>query len=636
MKLPSFSGMDKETALNLLLAHGDKVVVGLLSLLAAGIAWGGIDAIRLKSASTQRLPKTLTDTATQAEVHINRLEKPTDEIRVKTEPLANRVQKWQAPEIAPVASVPVFDQPLFQELAKRTKPEVFPIERLTATAGLAVLAVGDRQAEQGRPAEAAARPAAEPANPAADRRGGRRGGANPADPFGGFGEPAAPPQPGGFQPQQASMPRGKIVPFVVVTGLVPLAKQQQEYARRFSQTSYRDPKRDQPIWGEYLVEKAEVKPGGGEDTWQRIDLKAVAQRARAEWAGVQQESLPAELFMPTPGGGGSGQGGSPPPASFASYCLPLPQLAREGWGPETIHPTMLELVRNTWSKPQAAEPQRAAGFDAGGEPPAEQRPDFTSNDGDGRTGGEAGPTGVATDGRGAGPDTKEPAGPPYRLFRFIDTDVQPGRSYRYRVRLAVWNPNWKLDARHVDAAETAAPEKLASQASEPSPAATVPQSGAVLVRSLSKAEMKRFKPGVVEAIVLGESVTTGNYALRSAITEVGGLVNVDARLNKPGDTRARGEDIQTDRVVVDMRGRQADRAEERASGRSPLPPEPFELLVLNPDGSFEVASVPDSQSLIEANAATLPSIESAASAAKDAAGDRPPRGDAGPGPASPF
>ena len=32
----------------------------------------------------------------------------------------------------------------------------------------------------------------------------------------------------------------------------------------------------------------------------------------------------------------------------------------------------------------------------------------------------------------------------YCLFRFIDTSVEPGELYRYRVTLRAWNPNWNL------------------------------------------------------------------------------------------------------------------------------------------------------------------------------------------------
>lgn len=606
MKLPdALSGLNKEKLLELLIRYGDKAVLAIVLLLSCGLAWGGIDALRSKSASIARQPRSIDQAATLAETHINQLKSPPQSVRGKAEPLAAKLDRWRSPKLAPATSSPLFDQPLFEELAKRTKPEVFPIEELQATAGVAVLAVADRQ---GNPAAAAA--PAGPATPAGPgRRPPKRPDANPADPFGGGGA-----QPGGGPADppgaDAERPRGRITPFVVVTGLVPYEKQVEEYRRRFAKTSYKNEKSDSPSWSEYLVERTEVKPGG-EENWQRMDLKLLAKKARDEWAGVQSEALPPEIFMPASGGGPQGGQGQSAGASFASYCLPLPKLVAESWGPETMHPTLLDVVRRAWVKRTAGVPQPPAqsGLEVP-EEPAPAQPDSMTPDGQGEGGAAGGsqrpntPAGMAGDGR------QQADGLPFRLFRFVDTTVQMGRSYRYRVRLSLRNPNFGLEARYLTDPKLAENDRLASAPSEPSAAARVPTTMGFLARTLSKADMKRFKAGMLEALVIAETAKTGNYSLRSVITEVGGLVNVDSRLNKPGETRARGEDIQTNAVVVDVHGRQQDRAEDRAGGRSPLPPELFEILVLQPDGSFAAASVADSQEVIDRNIATLPVLES--------------------------
>jgi hypothetical protein len=137
-----------------------------------------------------------------------------------------------------------------------------------------------------------------------------------------------------------------------------------------------------------------------------------------------------------------------------------------------------------------------------------------------------------------------------------------------------------------------------------------------------------MKPGWLEVLVLGPSERTGSYALRGLVTEAGGLVNVDERLNLPGsDRRTRGEEIATERVIVDTRGRQEDRTEQR----SRLPPEPFELLCLRPDGGFDVVSTADSELVIAEYRVTLPAAE--ASRRDSKAGQQ----DAAPSPfGSPF
>lgn len=627
MKMPAF---DKDKAIALLIAHGDKAVIALLALFACGLAWGGIDALRSQGAGEQRLPKSILDTATRAAGHIDREKAPPAEVRVSPESLATRTKPWESPTLEVAKTPPLFDKPLFEELAKRTKPEILPIERLEATAGIAVLAV----AAQANPQRVEPVPQ-DPQKPAGGKRpkkepaGGPRGEGIPS-PFGPgpFGEPMAPP-PGpnpGFAPAvAANLPRGKIVPYVIVTGLIPYEKQQEEYRRRFMQASYRDPKRDEPIWSDYLVERAEIRADGREN-WERIDLKAVAKKASELWAGVQSESLPGEFMLP--GAGAAGRGPTAGTVSFSGYCLPLPQMASEGWGPKSIHSWFLETLQKTWSERAApVAPQSPVAIDGPAFP--DRPPDFGVPGAPGEGGFDPG---VAPGGEGLlgqiGLDGREKRGPPYRLFRFVDTSVQIGRRYRYRVRLSVWNPNFKLPARYLTEAALATPDRLASPASEASPVVSVPQPVNVLVRSLRKADMKRFKPGMLEALVIGESGISGNYSLRSVITEAGGLANVDAKLNKPGDTRVRGEDIRTDRLIVDVRGRQQDREEERSGGRPTPPPEPLELLVLRPDGQFEVVSLADSQSTIDSNASTLPVIELAP---KPPAMERGPGGPAPPG-----
>lgn len=657
MKLPAgLAGFDKEKLLSLLLRHGDKAVLAVVAVLACGLAWGGIDALRSKSVTAARRPDAITQAAAQAENHLNQLQKPPESIRVKPEPLAKRVQPWQSPELKPATSAPLFDSPLFEELAKRTKPDVLPVEQLQATAGLAVIAVRDQPANPAAAGPAAAPPAGNDRDPAdaggtgRQRRGGRRGGRpgelNPAEPFGGPPGPPGSQQPGfgpaGFGPPPApdfKVARGRIVPFVVVTGLVPFDKQIEEYRRRFAETSYPDESRDLPFWSEYLVERMEVVEGRPEK-WQRMDLKLLEKKAREEWAGVQPEALPPEIFMPA--GGRATRGGQAQPSmpSFSSYCLPLPRLLQGSWGPETIHPEFVEAVKMAWEKrsmqgqPSSGNPQ----LDLPTDQPAVS-PDFASPDGafpDGSAGPGAGPGGAV-------PPGMEPVeGHAYRLFRFVDTSVEVGRKYRYRVRLSVWNPNWKLPAQHLQDPKVAESDRLASAPSEPSAAVRVPESRSVLARSLTKSDMKKFKAGMLEVLVLGESKATGGYALRSAITEVGGLANVDSKLNKPGDTRARGEDLQTGAVIVDARGRQQDGRDERAGAKSSLPTEPFELLVLDSSGSFAVASVADSQERIEENISTLPPIDPLATPGLPGLPGVPPPPGAGPPPrgqpgaASPF
>lgn len=534
MKRPSIS-FDKEAIGNFFLNHVEKIVVTVVGAFACTLLWGGIDALRSKTVRRDHRPDALLTRSTSTTGHIDRAQRPPDDVIVRKKELAAEIEPWLQRQVEPPTDVTLLDTPLFQELSKRTKPDVFPIEELQAVAGIAVLAVPPRQARK-------------PANAGRD--------VDP-DPRAAAAEPTAPPP---------ATVRSRIAPFVIVTGLVPAAKQFLHYRQRYDSTSFRDPKRDVPLWSDYVVERC-VGPPGGAEKWERINLQTAARRFREEWAGVQAESLPPVFLLHA----GQVRFASPRAAPDATapgagYCGPLPQLAEGTWGVESLHPQFLRELR------KMAAAQTVAAPPGGAAPAAAAAP---------------------------------PSVPDHRLFRFIDTDVESGKTYRYRVRLSVWNPNFKLSAQHLADVSLSKDPLLASAASNSTAPVTVPGSTTVLVGSGRKTDSKRLKSGLVEILVLGENPMTGNYSLRSLITEIGGMVNVDKRLNRPAETRIRGEDIFTDRLFIDMRGRQ----EDRDDGRSPkggARPEPVEMLLRRKDGSFELVTAAESQTVIDRYIGTLP------------------------------
>jgi hypothetical protein len=62
----------------------------------------------------------------------------------------------------------------------------------------------------------------------------------------------------------------------------------------------------------------------------------------------------------------------------------------------------------------------------------------------------------------------------YLLFRFFDFSVEPGRQYRYRVKLMLDNPNQGMDPRTLASPDLATPRWLEAPWSAPSPVVAVP------------------------------------------------------------------------------------------------------------------------------------------------------------------
>ena len=194
--------------------------------------------------------------------------------------------------------------------------------------------------------------------------------------------------------------------------------------------------------------------------------------------------------------------------------------------------------------------------------------------------------------------------PEYRMFRFVDTTVEPGKTYRYRVQVSVRNPNYGLPAQYLSQADLADKPILAAKKSEPSPLAHVPDKTGLLVRALRRGESRKSKTGY-EVLVLAENPETGNYWLKSLTTELGAFANFDKKLAKGPDAKT-AESVTTNSLLVDARGRAEDGDKK---GAATGPSEPLELLFLREDGSFSVASAADSQRDYERYAQTLPAAD---------------------------
>lgn len=694
--------------------HGEKVALAAVGMFALLLAWWGIDAVRTQAVRLDRKPEAVSSLAAQATTNIDGVRKvPAERLPTRT-PLPPMIDPWR-PQQVKIAAAPsagaLLNRPLVAELSKRTKPDVLPIEDLRAVAGLAVLPAAaaqgggqefaPRQPDPAPPAEQD--PRRRP--PAQGRTPRGREPAGEASPFGLEGGLAPEMTPAAAAPQQP----GKITPFVVVTGLIPVAKQQQEYERRFGSVSFRDPRRDRPQWAVYLVERARVV-AGGTPRWERLEVKDAARAdgggriGAGEMPGVpgavgqqqmEPETLPLGFFLQ-------------PEESAVSYAAPLPQRIDEPWGGAGVHPwfrpKLQEFLAAGPQKPEQAgaaaaqvtladlvadakkragkevllqkvsldsepERQRDVGlfkFGVKAEKPAAQvaigtigvtaEPVFAISEKwarqlslDGTTSEPracnlrcrvdlVGKTPVVRilelellDEQGEVSDTlEEPepqpvnagegmlpgsglpvggefgqqvAGTDNRLLRFVDTGVKPGESYRYRVKFALRNPNVGLASRHLADVSAAKGEFLVSEFSNETPPVRVPEPVTLMARTIDKETRRKMKvkSETFEIMILATSEKTGNYALRSTVTDLGGLANVSPELNKPGDVRFYGEPLTTDSVLVDTNGSQEDRADIRSAD----PPEPLELLFLREDGSFAVASAADGERQIRRYGGTL-------------------------------
>ncbi|MFM7035352.1 MAG: hypothetical protein ACKOYJ_09290 [Planctomycetia bacterium] len=580
---PSIS---KDSIVAGLLAHGEKIVVGIVLLLALWLVWIGISSIRSDVAAEAMKPDKIVSQSQEALTHIDKEPNPPKDKLIQSSDLPGTFAAWKSPGDQNPRK-PILSRPLFEDRARRTRPDVFAVEDLQAVSGIAVLA---------KPVD--------PANPGGRDQKPRFRPAQPADPLGGIG-----PNPADKLDPAERVPPGTIVPYVVVTGLIPHAKQTDEYTERFQSASFRDPNRDAPLWSDFLVERADVTNNPTEKKWERINLKTAAKSMQTEWAGTQPDVLPSEFFLsPTEQSG----------LADATYAWPMPQLAMEPWGAEAIHPWAAAEWKRRLEETQASQvaPPGMPGIPGGSQ----------MGIGPGRpTEGGAVPPGFDDPTRtGAGIDPPEQSDAEkarrleYRVFRFVDTGVTSGRQYQYRVRLSVWNPNLRVPAQHLAEPDLATAMKLPSPSSNETKTVAIPD----LTSFLARLTPKELKRDTAEVLVMWPNDKTGNYALHSVVLGTGGMISVrrpmdneggDRKPTKPGKKKEPQAESIPVGVLIDFVGKQnqppqatGDQPAVRRGGKRAPPQEPFEVLVVAEDGSMARATVVDSEEQFMRYATTLP------------------------------
>lgn len=712
---------DKEAIGQFFLNHVEKFVVGIVGVLALVLAWSGVNALRVKSVSAEKRPESVAKLTADTVRHIDAVAKPPAEAMKSAAELSRSIDPWrpQQVKVAPPPDVAMLSRPMVQQVVRRSEPKVFPIEDLRATAGWRVFR--DEQA-----ANAANPGVADPTQTVA----------NPD-----YEEPAK-----RFE---------RLAPYVVLVGLIPVAKQRAEYRRALGTDAAAvagavDPQQELPRWGDYVVERAVAANADKPESWSVI-------RTRPDQSQAGTKSLPERFLL--------GANDLASMTGESGYAAPLPQRLYEPWGLETIHPWFLE-PRHRWRlerNEQLAETQVRVG-------PADLRREFTDHAGhevelvgmkftgapqrtgspetvmipvaavdgsesfplpeasaapaadtaakpmvmkpvfvmssawlrtldlksiaacdlrvipvveggtavvqiigitplgaDGTRGDEQrDPRTLAASGLGAGVGGSEFGGSPmagggvddgaeYRLFRFLDETAEAGKSYRYRVKVELPNPNYGADPRMLANPKAAENELLAAE-STASAAVVVPGAPFVpvarvsLVERTAAVEMPGENPasaspkpsapklgkmqvevsfvGPTWRHMRGKRPDQGYDFFDSAIEHVlpvepGGSVlwkrpkkvkaKSDPNASKAEKPKTRDAswtlltDADVGRDLVDFRGRQksdtaADGGKKDKDAAAPKAAfqEPVEMAFLRPDGTLEVVTAADSQHLFDA------------------------------------
>jgi hypothetical protein len=556
--------LDKQAIQGFFVRHVEKLVLAGLLFVFLGLAYGAAT-----HPTYNRQPRELQEAAQRADQNIEQIKQPTAPSWAKVNAYPEIAQRSRnvVSETAYVWPKPM-DNLIWPPLALRPEPPLFATEDLKGTAGVGAIQMKTASGQQ---------------------QVGQR--------------------------------------WIVITGLVPAAKQVQAYTETFK--DLKRPESDTPRYIHFWVERAEMF-GDARDAnpvWTQINVLE-AKQIQNSWTTTAQEAVAAP-FIHDP------------------LVFPLGPLMSGTWDESVAHPPKIRLASATLNGTQ----QPVVTPKPGGLPDVPQQPDMPPGvvkpaadlppAAPGAVGGGAvpGPAGAgaavaAAPAAGgavapvaAAPGTEAAAGGgeghghtadvmavEYLLLRFFDFKVEPGKRYSYRVKLLLANPNYKCEVRYLTSPALAEKTFIDTEWSEPCPPVFVPRDDRLLAGPV-KAPTRAFGAEPVATVTLVKwmaehgtetsqefKIVRGQLANLSSEASAladgeggegagGGLIDDAATTKAKKKDKDSGPRInfKSDALLLDIRG-------GAKWGNQTF--EPGELLVLDWDGRLVVRSEIDDISLL--------------------------------------
>ncbi len=212
--------------------------------------------------------------------------------------------------------------------------------------------------------------------------------------------------------------------WAVITALVPYDKQAAEYSRVFSHAMSLSKEAEVPRYANVIVERAEIDRAHPDQLdWKKLPREDV-QAFEKQWEAALPDVVGKDYID-------------------KALTYPLGPLVGVGWDASVSNPK-IPLAQSVANQP--------AGAPAGGKPAAEAP--------------QAPPA--------------EPKAAEYRLLRVFDYSVEPDHKYRYRVTVALANPNYQLGPQYLEKPDLATQQYLEIGPSAPTEPVAIPRGHRVL------------------------------------------------------------------------------------------------------------------------------------------------------------
>ncbi len=344
----------------------------------------------------------------------------------------------------------------------------------------------------------------------------------------------------------------KAQPWAVVTGLVPINKERQAFAQAYAEAVEFDRNRDVvPKYLRPVLERAEVDPAKSDQKPDQLTWSPVPDPGPVATGSRRDDLVPAKYLD-------------------ASLSAPLETLAIGQWGEAVSHPK-IPLVGEEVDRPvpPVQEPDAAGGRD---QPRDAGKPDDKQ---------KAAPAEDVAD-----------SGVTYLLLRAFDYGVEPGKKYRYRVKLELQNPNSGISPQFLQDPASAAASKLTSEPTEPTPVVTIPDGHDVLAGPIDAGS--RYTEPMAKVVITSIDRKSGLKAATEIEARRGSVANTPPRevsVRHPIDKAVVKLNLgfESNFMVLDIYGG------DNLSGRRRDPPitKPGEILLLDANGNMTVRSEMD-------------------------------------------
>jgi len=311
---------------------------------------------------------------------------------------------------------------------------------------------------------------------------------------------AAPAGPTSFQGKQ----------WAVITAVIPAPQQLQAFRTTFANAP--QGKRDIPDWRSFEVERQE-----GDGPWTKLDLRKLL-AAESLYTKPDADAVDKRFV------------------AISRLCRVLPPLLQKTHDKSVVHPKIAQLSAER--EAQVPGGPKPAGLQPAMQPVINQ--------------GMGGMNPAARNDASNESDYKFE-----QMFRYFDYTVQPGKSYRYRVRLVLENPNFDLQRYQVESAEQLKGKTRATPWSEPSSLVNVPLPSSILAGAVKASKSVSQEPSA-EVVLVMWNATQGVDALKFARLLRGQMANFN--LDTPikpvdgGPAVKKLVHFQTNQVLLDLAG----------------------------------------------------------------------------------